>query len=160
MNRRTILFPIYISLAVVLGVIIGARLNFPSQSTTNTAKHQKLFRLLDILDKEYLEGVNTDSIVDLTVQSILSTLDQHSTYITAENYSEAYDEIHGSLYGIGIRFYTYKDTIAVTEVLPNGPAEKAGLINGDRILSADGRKLYGQNIDRDSLVSILRGEEK
>lgn len=160
MNRRTILFPIYISLAVVLGVIIGARLNFPSQLTTNTAKHQKLFRLLDILDREYLEGVNTDSIVDLAVQSILNTLDPHSTYITAENYSEASDEIHGSFYGIGIRFYTYKDTIAVTEVLPNGPAEKAGLLNGDRILSADGRKLYGQNIDRDSLASILRGEEK
>src|SRR5690625_2424707 len=160
MNRRTILFPIFISLAVVLGVIIGARLNFPNDSEKSTTKHQKLFRLLDILDREYLEGVNTDSIVDLTVQSILSALDPHSTYITADNYLEASDEKHGSFYGIGIRFYTYKDTIAVTEVLPNGPAEKAGIINGDRILSADGRKLHDQNIDRDSLVSILRGKEK
>src|SRR5699024_2766083 len=160
MNRSKVFYPIFFAFAIVFGVWLGSVLNFSKKDSTNRSSHQKLYRLLDILDKEYLEGVNTDSIVDLTVQSILSTLDPHSTYITAENYSEASDEIHGSFYGIGIRFYTYKDTIAVTEVLPNGPAEKAGLINGDRILSADGRKLYGQNIDRDSLVSILRGEEK
>lgn len=160
MKRRNILFPIFISLAVVLGVIIGTRLNFPKDQVQYTSKHQKLYRLLDILDREYLEGVNTDSIVDLTVQSILNALDPHSTYVTADKYSEASDEIHGSFYGIGIRFYTYNDTIAVTEVLPDGPAEKAGLRSGDRILAADGRELYGQNLDRDSLVQILRGKEK
>mgnify|MGYP001267559592 CR=1 FL=1 len=160
MKRRTILFPIVISLAIVLGVVIGTRLNFSKEPIQYATKHQKLYRLLDILDREYLEGVNTDSIVDLTVQSILNALDPHSTYVTADKYSDASDEVHGSFYGIGIRFYTYKDTIAVTEVLPDGPAEKAGLKNGDRILAADGRKLYGQNIDRDSLVQILRGKEK
>lgn len=160
MKRRNILFPIFISLAVVLGVIIGTRLNFPKDRVHYTVKHQKLYRLLDILDREYLEGVNTDSIVDLTVQSILNTLDPHSTYITAAKYSQASDEIHGSFYGIGIRFYNYKDTIAITEVLPNGPAEKAGLKNGDRILAVDGRKLYGLKIERDSLIHILRGKEK
>src|SRR5690554_265696 len=160
MNRRKILFPLFISLAIVLGVLIGSRLNFSNQPVNYPTKHQKLYRLLDILDKEYLEGVNTDSIVDLTVQSILGALDPHSTYIAADNYSQASDEIHGSFYGIGIRFYTYKDTIAITEVLPNGPAEKSGLRNGDRILAADGRKLYGNKIDRDSLVHILRGKDK
>src|SRR5699024_4130258 len=158
MKRRNILFPIFISLAVVLGVIIGTRLNFPNDSEKSTTKHQKLFRLLDILDREYLEGVNTDSIVDLTVQSILSTLDPHSTYVSAGDYSEASEGIHGSFHGIGIRFYTYKDTIAITEVLPNGPAEKAGMKNGDRILSADGIPLYGDTIARDSIVGLLRGE--
>lgn len=160
MSRRKVLFPIFFSLAIVLGVLIGSRLNFSNQSVENAIKHQKLYRLLDILDKEYLEGVNTDSIVDLTVQSILGALDPHSTYITADNYSEVSDEIHGSFYGIGIRFYTYRDTVAITEVLPNGPAEKSGLKNGDRILAANGRKLYGKKIDRDSLVHILRGKEK
>ena len=50
--------------------------------------------------QEYLEGVNTDSIVDLTVQSILNALDPHSTYVTADKYSEASDEIYGSFYGL------------------------------------------------------------
>src|SRR5690554_7986608 len=129
MNRRKILFPLFISLAIVLGVLIGSRLNFSNQPVNYATKHQKLYRLLDILDREYLEGVNTDSIVDLTVQSILSTLDPHSTYVSAGDYSEASEGIHGSFHGIGIRFYTYKDTIAITEVLPNGPAEKAGMKN-------------------------------
>src|SRR5690625_4136587 len=103
MKRRSILFPIVISLAIVLGVVIGTRLNFSKEPIQYATKHQKLYRLLDILDREYLEGVNTDSIVDLTVQSILSALDPHSTYITADNYLEASDEIHGSFYGIGIQ---------------------------------------------------------
>ncbi len=158
MNRRKILLPIFFALAIVFGVFIGSRLNFTKSQVAYRSTHQKLYRLLDILDREYLEGVNTDSIVDLTVQSILSTLDPHSTYVSAGDYSEASEGIHGSFHGIGIRFYTYKDTIAITEVLPNGPAEKAGMKNGDRILSADGIPLYGDTIARDSIVGLLRGE--
>lgn len=158
MNWRKILFPLFFSLAIVLGVFIGSRLNFPNKQQSYRPTHQKLYRLLDILDREYLEGVNTDSIVDLTVQSILSTLDPHSSYVSADNYSQAAEGIHGSFYGIGIRFYTFRDTIAITEVLPNGPAEKAGLKTGDRILAADGQPLIGDEISRDSLVNLLRGK--
>lgn len=158
MNWRKILLPVLFSLAIVLGVFIGARLNFSNNQTSYRPTHQKLYRLLDILDREYLEGVNTDSIVDLTVQSILGTLDPHSTYVSAGTYSQTVEGINGSFHGIGIRFYTFKDTITVTEVIPNGPAEKAGLQNGDRILAADGQTLFDTNISRDSLVDILRGK--
>lgn len=158
MNRSKVLYPIFFAFAIVFGVWLGSVLNFSKKDSTNRSSHQKLYRLLDILDKEYLEGVNTDSIVDLTVQSVLGTLDPHSTYISASNYETTTEEIHGSFYGIGIRFYTYKDTIAITEVLPKGPAEKAGLKNGDRIVAADGLNLSEKNISRDSLIELLRGK--
>lgn len=157
MNWRKILFPIFLSLAIVLGVFIGSRFNFSSQELRYSPAHYKLYRLLDILDKEHLEGVNTDSIVDLAAQSILSALDPHSTYIPADRYSQANEGIHGSFYGIGVRFYMYKDSIAVTEVISNGPAERAGLKNGDRIIAADGKQLIGKEVSRDSLVNTLRG---
>lgn len=157
MNWRKIFLPILFSLAILLGVFLGARLSFSNKHETYRPTHQKLYRLLDILDREYLKGVNTDSIVDLTVQSILNTLDPHSTYVSANDYSQRAEVLHGSFHGIGIRFYTYKDTIAITEVLPKSPAEKAGLKNGDRILSANGQRLFGKSISQDSVVHLLRG---
>lgn len=159
MNWRKILFPIILSLSIVLGVYIGSRLNFSNQKASYSPAHSKLYTLLNILDKEHLKGVNTDSIVDLAAQSILSALDPHSTYISADKYSQANEGIHGSFYGIGVRFYMYKDSITITEVIANGPAEKAGIKNRDRIVAADGTALTGSNVSRDSLVNTLRGAQ-
>ena len=71
--------------------------------------------------------VNTDSIVDVTVNGILENLDPHSVYIPANLYQESVDDMRGNFVGIGIRFYVYKDTIAVIKTIPGGPAEQAGI---------------------------------
>jgi len=160
MNRRTkILLPLLLAVVFAVGIMLGDLLNFQDNALagTSASKRQKLNRLLNFIDKEYVEDVNTDSIVDITVNSILENLDPHSAYISNEEYDFVQDNMRGDFVGIGISFYTIKDTIAVIRTLEKGPGEEAGLEAGDRILYADAIPLFGKEMSNDSITSILKG---
>ena len=153
--------PLIIGTACAVGIFLGSSLDFSDSSESlfnSNPKKEKLNRLIDYIDYEYVDEVNTDSIVDVTVNNILKNLDPHSTYIPKQNYEEVAENMKGDFVGIGISFYKINDTIAVIRPLPNSPSEKAGIKAGDRILYADGIPLFSQNITNDSLTHILKGE--
>jgi len=153
--------PLLMGLAVTAGVILGSKLNFGDGNEkifATNSKKDKLNRLIDYIDYEYVDDVNTDSIVDVTVNGILENLDPHSVYIPADQYEENADDMRGNFVGIGISFYPYNDSIAVIRAIEGGPAANAGILGGDRILYADGKKLFGENINRDSISKFLKGE--
>ena len=159
MKNNKLYLPIIISLALALGVVLGSILNFPLHrpfSSKNNPKN-KLNRLLEFIDSEYVDKVNTDSIVDLTVTNILAQLDPHSVYLPPSLQSDEAENMKGDFVGIGINFYMYKDSVAVIKPLENGPSEKAGIKAGDRILYADNMKLFGRKLPSDSLFSKLKG---
>ncbi|MAP55849.1 S41 family peptidase [Altibacter sp.] len=153
--------PLLIGAAVAAGVFIGSKLNFNDTTEkifATNSKKDKLNRLIDYIDYEYVDKVNTDSIVDVTVNGILENLDPHSVYIPRDDYANNADDMRGKFVGIGISFYTYKDSIAVIRAIEGGPAAKAGIKGGDRILYADGKKMFGDSLNRDSISSYLKGE--
>ncbi|MUU79345.1 S41 family peptidase [Winogradskyella endarachnes] len=154
--------PLIIGVAIAAGVVIGGKLNFSDTSDnlfSTNSKKDKLNRLIDYIDYEYVEDVNTDSIVDVTVNGILNNLDPHSSYIPKEDLERITENMKGNFVGIGINFYPYKDTIAVIKPTEGGPSERAGIMSGDRILYANGDTLYGRKIDNDLLGEKLRGEK-
>lgn len=114
---------------------------------------------MDFIESEYVDEVDTDSIVDLTVNSILEKLDPHSVYIDKNEMEEVAQSMKGDFVGIGVNFYMYKDSVAVIKPIPGGPSEKAGIKAGDRILFADKSKLFGRKLPNDTLFSRLKGEE-
>lgn len=135
-------------------------LNFPSTKlSSKNASQAKLNRLINFIDNEYVDDVNTDSIVDLTVSSILENLDPHSIYIPPSLQTAEAEIMKGDFVGIGVNFYMHNDTVAVVSPLPNGPAEKAGIKAGDRILFANKTKLFGRKLPSDSLFNKLKGDE-
>lgn len=153
--------PLWIGIALAAGVFIGSKLNFNDNTEkifATSSKKDKLNRLIDYIDYEYVDNVNTDSIVDVTVNGILENLDPHSVYIPKSQYARAADDMRGAFIGIGVSFYIYKDSIAVIRTIEGGPAEKAGIRGGDRIIYADGKKLFGELVERDSIANYLKGE--
>ena len=159
MSKFKVYIPFIIGLAVAAGIFIGGNLDFGDTSDklfTSNSKKDKLNRLIDYIDYEYVEDVNTDSIVDVTVNGILDNLDPHSVYIPKEKMKRSAENMKGNFVGIGINFYTFKDTITVIKTVENGPSAKAGIKGGDRILEANGKSLLGET--NDSLVEILRGK--
>ena len=153
--------PLLLGLTIATGIFLGSKLNFSDTSDkifATNAKKDKLNRLIDYIDYEYVDHVNTDSIVDVTVNGILENLDPHSVYIPANQYQDNADDMRGNFVGIGVSFYVYKDTIAVIKTIEGGPAEKAGIKAGDRILYADEYKIFGDAIFRDSITARLKGE--
>ena len=161
MKTNKIYFPIIIAMAVAIGLLLGNYLNSFQDSdflSKNTRKN-KLNKLIDFIDREYVDDINTDSIVDLTVNGILENLDPHSVYISKKDLKSVTENMKGDFVGIGVNFYVYKDTVAVIKPIHNGPSERAGIKAGDRILFADQYQLFDKKIQNDSLFSKLKGEK-
>ena len=160
-KRNKIYTPLLLSIACAIGLILGARLNFDTSDELFSAnpKKQKLNRLIDYIDYEYVDDVNTDSIVDITVNRILENLDPHSVYIPKEEYANVTENMKGDFVGIGVSFYNVQDTIVVIKALEGGPSEKIGIRGGDRILYANGNKLFNRGISNDSITRQLKGKE-
>ena len=152
--------PILLFACVAMGVVIGGMINFPKRTLSKqNARKVKIERLMDFINEEYVDDVNSDSIVDMTVNSILANLDPHSIYLPASEQSSEAEIMKGDFVGIGVNFYMYNDTVTVVKPLENGPAQKAGMLSGDRILYADKTKLFGRKLPTDSLFNKLKGKE-
>jgi carboxyl-terminal processing protease len=154
-------FPMILGATLALGIIIGGWLSVPSENKflINNSSKNKLNRLIDFINNEYVDKVNTDSIVNLTVDKILGQLDPHSVYVPPAEQAEVAENMKGDFIGIGVNFYMYKDSVAIIKAVANGPSAKAGIIAGDRILYADKTKLFGRKLPTDSLFSKLKGEK-
>ncbi|MET0758907.1 MAG: PDZ domain-containing protein, partial [Flavobacterium sp.] len=160
MKTNTKYLPILIFATLALGVFIGALLNFPSEesSSRSNSHKNKLNKLINFIDNEYVDDVDTDSIVDLAVNNILEKLDPHSVYVPPSQQSEVAESMKGDFVGIGVNFYMFNDTVAIIRPVEGGPSEKAGIKAGDRILYANKDKLFGRKLPSDSLFTKLKGE--
>jgi carboxyl-terminal processing protease len=148
-----------LGLACAIGVLIGTFFDFQllPDFLPKDENKEKLARLIDYIEEDYVDEVNTDSLVNLAINNILKGLDPHSVYIPPEEYAFISQSMAGDFVGIGIRFYKIQDTIAVVETISGSPAEEEGIKAGDRILSAGGIQLYGKELPTDSLINIIKG---
>ena len=161
-GKFSYIWPTIIAAALALGIFVGGKLHFndtPEKLFTTNSKKDKLNRLIDYIDYEYVDEIDTDSIVDVTVNQILEKLDPHSVYIPKKEMKRVAENMKGDFVGIGINFYAYNDTIAVIRTIPNGPSESKGIKAGDRILMAGLDTLYGKNLGSDAIVKKLKGEK-
>lgn len=150
-----------LGLVCAAGVLLGSKINFSTSQGlfSSNPKKEKLNRLIDYIDYEYVDFVNTDSIVDITVNRILENLDPHSVYIPSVEYASVTENMKGDFVGIGVSFQSVNDTVVVIQPIKGGPSERMGIKGGDRILYANDAQLFNKNISNDSLISKLKGEE-
>lgn len=153
--------PLIVGAACAFGILLGSFFNFPSHKKdllTSNSNKKKLEKLIDYIDYDYVDKVNTDSIVDVTISSILKDLDPHSTYIPRDALPGVTEEMEGDFVGIGIQFFQVKDSVAVVRTIKGGPSDKAGIEAGDRLVYADNHPLYGNEFNFNSLKDLLRGD--
>lgn len=152
--------PLLMALCVVVGILIGTfYANHFSGNRLNiiNSGSNRLSNLLHIVDDQYVDKVNIDSLVDMAIPQILADLDPHSVYIPAKDAQAATDDLKGSFSGVGIEFTIRKDTIHVQNVVKNGPAQRAGILAGDKIVSVDGKTFVGKVVTQDEAMRRLKG---
>ncbi len=159
-NKQKSLYIIFLGLAIIFGMFIGQILNFDhkTQLGLEGSKKDKINNLLRYINEEYVDTVQTDSIVDVVIEDILKNLDPHSVYIPKDQVKKADEEIEGSFTGIGVLFQQYRDTFTVIRPLENSPAQKAGLKPMDRILLVDNDTVYGKHVDFNLLSKKIKGK--
>lgn len=156
-NRFT---PLLMALCIIIGIIIGTfYANHFSGNRLNiiNSGSNRLSNLLHIISDQYVDEVNIDSLVDVAIPQILSELDPHSVYINAKQAQTATDDLKGSFSGIGVEFVIRQDTIHIQGVIKNGPAEKAGVLAGDKIVSVDGKPFVGKIVTQEEAMHRLKG---
>ena len=85
---------------------------------------------------------------------ILAELDPHSTYISAKDVQTANDDLRGSFSGVGIEFVIRHDTLRVQNVISEGPAEQAGVLAGDKIVTVDDSVFTGKSLTNDEAMRL------
>lgn len=159
-NRRlTIWLPVIIAASIALGIFIG---NHYLSLTQNGKRRMfssgnKINAILDIIDEQYVDTVNMGKLVEGTIPKIFSELDPHSVYISAEDASIVNEDLEGSFSGIGVSFNMQTDTILVISVISGGPAEKAGLLPFDRIITINDSIYSGNSTSQAKIMRTLRG---
>ena len=159
-NKSNRFMPLLMALCVVVGILIGTfYANHFSGNRLNiiNSGSNRLSNLLHIVDDQYVDKVNIDSLVDMAIPQILADLDPHSVYIPAKDAQAVTDDLKGSFSGVGIEFTIRKDTIHVQNVVKNGPAQRAGILAGDKIVSVDGKPFVGKVVTQDEAMRRLKG---
>ena len=159
-NKSNRFMPLLMALCVVVGILIGTF--YANQFSGNrlniiNSGSNRLSNLLHIVDDQYVDKVNIDSLVDMAIPQILADLDPHSVYIPAKDAQAVTDDLKGSFSGVGIEFTIRKDTIHVQNVVKNGPAQRAGILAGDKIVSVDGKTFVGKVVTQDEAMRRLKG---
>ena len=159
-SKNNHFMPLLMALCVVVGILIGTfyanhfsgnRLNIINSGSS------RLSNLLHIIDDQYVDSVNIDELVDKAIPEILSELDPHSVYISAKDVQLATDDLKGSFSGVGIEFTIRQDTLRIQNVIKDGPADKAGLLAGDKVVSINGKSFVGKDVTNEEAMHRLKG---
>jgi carboxyl-terminal processing protease len=161
-NRKLqVWLPLLFSIIMVLGMVVGYKLreNTSMPGFFRTNNKSAMQEVLDLIGLRYVDPVGVDTLGNRTIETMLHKLDPHSVFIPSNQLAMVNDDLRGNFSGIGVEFQMFYDTLNVLNVLPGGPAEKAGMQIGDKIIKVnDSITVAGKKIDPDDIRKILRGE--
>lgn len=152
---------------LLLGLILGQ--NYVAQQNNNPGvslvpigfsdNSYKIQQVLDLLATSYVDSINLDSLQNGAINHIISHLDPYSTYLVPNDTQHQNELLEGTFEGIGLDFFNLNDTLLVVGLVSNGPAEKAGLKVGDRIIRIDTTHVSGRNIGQKVVDRLMRGKK-
>ena len=160
LNKTTRYMPLILAACVVVGILIGtffAKHFSGNRLSIINSGSNRLNNLLHIIDDQYVDSVNMNDLVEKAIPEILNELDPHSVYISAKDVQSANDDLRGSFSGVGIEFVIRKDTIHVQNVISGGPAENAGVLAGDKIVSINDEPVVGEEVTNEEAMRRLKG---
>ena len=161
-NKFSVYIPILLALAVVIGILIGNRLNRNSgnsQASFSTSGSNKLDAVLELIHSSYVDSISSDSLIEKSIPQILKNLDPHTAYIPSKELVGVEEEMRGNFGGIGVQFSIQNDTVMVVDVISGGPSSKVGILPGDRIVTVNDTLLARKGLKNEKVLTKLRGQK-
>ncbi len=153
------------ALALAIGLLLGQNyLDENHQSSTTsllplglTDKTGKVQRMIDLIATTYVDSVNVDELQELAIDEIIGQLDPHSSYMSPTEARTQHETLEGSFEGIGVEYYRLNDTLMTVGLIADGPAVKAGLRVGDKLIAVNGQKIAGVGATDKEIENKIRG---
>jgi carboxyl-terminal processing protease len=156
-SRHAIRLPFFLAIAITTGILIGANMvDFDTRGSLFGGV-DKFREIVSYVERNYVDDVDTEDLIETAITSMLKKLDPHSVYIPARDLEISKSQLEGKFDGIGIEFNIFKDTIYVVAPLSGGPSQKVGLLSGDKIIKVDGENAAGIGITNRIVFDLLRG---
>lgn len=152
--------PLWLALALAIGILIGAQfVDHPLTTKSSVTGVERLQEVLLSIEKNYVDSVNINHLVESGIEGMLETLDPHTAYIPARDLNEINAQLKGHYDGIGIEFDIINDSITVIRPSKNGPSEEAGIQIGDRIIKVNDENVAGIGITSKGVTERLLGKK-
>ncbi|GJM61129.1 peptidase S41 [Persicobacter diffluens] len=148
-------------MGLAAGILIGATMagNESPKNNSLISSIHKFSNIVSYIQRDYVDEVDTEDLVETAIAKMLEKLDPHSVYIAAKDLELSKSQLEGKFYGIGIEFNILRDTLYVVAPLSGGPSEKLGIRSGDKIVEVDGENVASTGISNRDVINILRGEK-
>lgn len=143
------------------GLLLSTQIAGPllAQSQEQSASvYEQLDLFGDIFERiraQYVEEVDTDLLIEAAINGMLTSLDPHSSYLPAKDFSDMQVETRGEFGGLGIEVTQEEGFVKVVSPMDDTPASKAGIQAGDFITHVDGQSVLGLTLD--DAVEKMRG---
>lgn len=144
-------------MAALTGMLLGVLVMPASNKEHHVQSLSKLDDAMNMIERYYVDDMDRDTLTEQMLAAMLSTLDPHSHYLSADELKREMETMQGGFEGIGIVLHYEGDTACVGQLRPGGPAEKAGLHPGDRLIMVDTLKIAGVGMSNDEIVGHIRG---
>ena len=148
--------PLVLCIGLAAGVLIGTSLGGRAV-VGDSSDIRKLKEVLSLVKNEYVDETTTDVLVEDAISHLLTKLDPHSSYISANDRESANEDLRGNYEGIGIEFNIFHDTLVVVTPLSGGPSETVGLRSGDKIVKVDTTNIAGIKLANSDVMKYLKG---
>ena len=153
-SRQPIWIPLAISIVIVAGLFIG---NLISPNRYVADNDRKINAILNLINQDYVDSTNLNDLVEMSIPKILSYLDPHTIYLTAEEFKASSENRDSLLSAMDIQIEIMNDTVGIVEVVSGGPSARVGIMAGDRIVSINDSSIVGENVTKGAVMKKLRG---
>jgi carboxyl-terminal processing protease len=160
-SKKIIVLGLATTLLATLAIGTNAEARNESQTDSKKSKLEayiKFTRILNVIQKDYVDELNTTDLVDKALKGLMSNLDAHSSFMDKKSFKELNVQTSGEFGGLGISVGMRDGVLTVIAPLKGTPADKAGVKAGDIILKVDDKATLGMTIDE--AVGIMRGKPK
>ncbi|NRA49611.1 MAG: S41 family peptidase, partial [Phaeodactylibacter sp.] len=166
-NKFSIWLPLLFAIVLVTGMLLGMRMQSTmpkmvveqEETGVEGIGQGKIEEILRYVEAKYVDDVDKEALTEEVIDDLLSKLDPHSNYISAEELMAVNEQLKGNFDGIGVEFMLLEDTIVVVTPLVGGPSESAGILSGDRIVQIADSTIAGVGMNSDDIIRMLRGEK-
>lgn len=155
--------PLFFAITLIVGMTIGFKLRDSLRNKRDIAtiiqRNDRIEQIIDLINARYVDSVNTNMLYQDAVEGIIRHLDPHTIYIPADKLQAVNEDLDGSFFGIGVEFSIVRDTIQITSVVENGPAEVAGIQIGDKLIKVGDSAVAGTGITSSRIIKMLKGKQ-
>lgn len=156
------LFPTITIAFLLIGFLIGNSVGSKAKAQQINwarllAPQSKVDQLLQMMNSNYVDAIDVDSITEEVMEVLVEKLDPHSAYISKKDLELVNSELSASFSGIGVQFNIQNDTVCIVAVIPGGPSEGVGVLAGDKIVFVDDSVFTGKGMNNEKVMHTLRG---